>query len=127
MLKDLTKKNRLNFHDKLNDLDDSEQEIVEDIFSRKLNEDLHNQKEVGEPLDVYGFKNKIGSFLICKEDLRGHDDQKDTVQAEKPKRKRRKSYVEQTPEDYRKLDEEQKLSQKQFREQILFDRKIGHK
>lgn len=45
----------------------------------------------------------------------------------KQKRKRRKSYVEQTPEDFRKMDEEQRLSQKLFKEQILLDRKIGHK
>lgn len=42
MLKDLTKKNRLNFHDKLNDLDDSEQELIEDIFTRKLHKELQS-------------------------------------------------------------------------------------
>lgn len=136
MLKDLTKKNKLNFHHKLNDLEDSEQELIEEIFTRKLIEERNKEQEedaTGAKTNPYGFKNKQTSFLICKEDLKpksqntGGMNEQACSPNPKQKRKRRKSYVEQTPEDFRKMNEEQKLSQKQFKEQILLDRKIGHK
>lgn len=131
MLKDFTKKNKLNFHDKLHELEDSEHELIEEIFTRKLNEEMSEQRgDNGESKGVFKFKTQRESFLICKEDLKPrqlNELGQLPIDPAKQKRKRRKSYVEQTPEDFRIMDEEQRLSQKQFKEQILFDRKIGHK
>jgi len=57
MLKDFTKKNKLNFHDKLHELEDSEHELIEEIFTRKLNQEMSEQRDDnGESKGISKFK-----------------------------------------------------------------------